>query len=273
MTRKLKVKIDKNKKKNIDDLYEFYLYSLDGTTKRKLDKETLGKIYKGIEHYNDRKFRYLAFDSLVVAISKIETYLEEDVAFSKKIGFENFLKLSQQLAKDVTYDFNLDVLSRGVLEAMSINFFRCIRNKEVTFKCATADLIENYPYKLLDVKEFTKNITSKDKELDIEFLDTEDLVLVTLKNKENDSYKYLELRKIDYVFMEEVTKLLKIMNLLLNTIIDTQEKEIAFIERYKVCIDNLQHIIDYLYFKEILSVTYEIIPNHILECFKIKIVA
>lgn len=138
------------------------------------------------------------------------------MTFSKKIGFENFLKLSQQLAKDVAYDFNLDVLSRRVLEAMSINFFRCIRNKEVTFKCVTADLIENHPY------------------------------------------KYLELRKIDYVFMEEVTKLLKIMNLLLSTIIDTQEKEIAFIERYKVCIDNLQHIMDYLYFKEILSVTYEI---------------
>ena len=46
MARKLKVKIDKNKKKNIDDLYEFYLNYLDGTTRRKLDKDVLIKIYK-----------------------------------------------------------------------------------------------------------------------------------------------------------------------------------------------------------------------------------
>lgn len=72
MARKLKVKVDKNKKKNMDDLYEFYLNSLDSSARRKLDKEALGKIYKAIEHYSDRKFRYLAFDSLVVSITKIE---------------------------------------------------------------------------------------------------------------------------------------------------------------------------------------------------------
>ncbi|MEG0237868.1 hypothetical protein, partial [Cetobacterium sp.] len=126
MARKLKAKIDKNKKKNIDDLYEFYLNSLDGTARRKLDKDVLIKIYKGIEHYNGRKFRYLAFDSLVVSIAKIEDYLKEDVAFNKEIGFESFLELAHQLAKDVAYDFNMDVLSRGVLEAMSINFFRWV---------------------------------------------------------------------------------------------------------------------------------------------------
>ena len=123
MARKLKVKIDKNNKKNIDDLYEFYLNYLDGTTRRKLDKNILIKIYKGIEHYNSRKFRYLAFDLLVVSIAKIEDYLKENVVFSKEIDFEKYLGLSEQLAKDIAYDFNTDVLSRGVLEAMSINFF------------------------------------------------------------------------------------------------------------------------------------------------------
>ncbi|MCQ9628569.1 hypothetical protein HS141_16895, partial [Cetobacterium somerae] len=47
----------------------------------KLNKEILTNIYKGIEHYYARKFRYLAFDSLVVSIAKIEEYLQEDVAF------------------------------------------------------------------------------------------------------------------------------------------------------------------------------------------------
>ncbi|MEG1087543.1 MAG: hypothetical protein RSD79_05710 [Cetobacterium sp.] len=272
MTRKLKVKIDKNKKKNIDDLYEFYLNYLDGTARRKLDKDILIKIYKGIEHYSDRKFRYLAFDSLVVSIAKIEEYLKEDVAFSNDIGFETYLQLSERLAKDIAHDFNMEVLNRGVLEAMSINFFRWIMSKEVTVEYITTDLTEDYPYKLIDVKEFTKDIACKSKDLDIEFLDTEEMVLVILENKGNNSYKYLELRKIDYDFMEETTKVLKIMNLLLRTI-DVKEEEIAFIERYKDCIYTLQRIMDYLYFKEILQVAYDKIPNDILNSLNTKNVA
>lgn len=272
MARKLKVKVDKNKKKNIDDLYEFYLNSLDSTSRRKLDKETLSKIYKGIEHYNDRKFRYLAFDSLVVSIAKIEEYLKEDVAFSNNIGFETYLQLSERLAKDIAYDFNMEVLNRGVLEAMSINFFKWFMNKEVTVEYITTDLTEDYPYKLIDVKEFTKDIACKSKDLDIEFLDKEEMVLVTLKNKDDNSYKYLELRKMDYNFMEEIAKVLKIMNLLLRTI-EINEEEIAFAGRYKECIYNLQRITDYLYFKHILQISYDEVPNYILECIKIKNVA
>lgn len=272
MARKLKVKVDKNKKKSIDDLYEFYLNSLDSVARRKLDKETLGRIYKGIEHYYDRKFRYLAFDSLVVSIAKIEEYLKEDVAFSKDIGFETYLQLSERLAKDIAYDFNMEVLNRGILEAMSINFFRWVMSKEVTVEYITTDLTKDYPYKLIDVKEFTKDITCKSKDLDIEFLDTEEMVLVTLENKGNNSYKYLELRKIDYDFMEEIAKVLKIMNLLLRTI-DVKEEEITFIERYKECIYNLQRITDYLYFKEILQVAYDKIPNDILKYLNTKNVA
>ena len=68
MARKLKVKIDKNKKKNIDDLYEFYLNYLDGITRRKLDKDVLIKIYKGIEHYNGAtRFVMKSYDMLKVA--------------------------------------------------------------------------------------------------------------------------------------------------------------------------------------------------------------
>lgn len=272
MARKLKVKVDKNKKKIIDDLYEFYLNSLDSVARRKLDKEALGKIYKSIEHYNDRKFRYLAFDSLVVSIAKIEEYLKEDVAFTKEVGFQKYLELSERLAKDIAYDFNMEVLNRGVLEAMSINFFRWVMSKEVTVEYITTDLTEDYPYKLSDVKEFTKEVICKGKEVEIELLDKEEMVLVTLENKDNSSYKYLEIRKMDYNFMEEIAKVLKIMNLLLRTI-EINEEEIAFVERYKECIYNLQRITDYLYFKQILQVSYDKIPNYILECIKIKNVA
>lgn len=272
MARKLKVKVDKNKKKNMDDLYEFYLNSLDSSVRRKLDKEALGKIYKAIEHYSDRKFRYLAFDSLVVSISKIEEYLKKDVAFTKEIGFEKYLELSEQLAKNIGYDFNMDVLNRGVLEAMSINFFRWVINKEVKVEYITTDLTEDYPYKLSDVKEFTKEVVCKGKELDIEFLDEEEMVLVTLENKENSSYKYLELRKLDYDFMEDIAKILKIMNLLLRSV-EVEEEEIVFTERYKECIYNLQRITDYLYFKQILQLSHGKIPNYIAKCLKIKNVA
>lgn len=272
MTRKLKAKIDKNKKKIIDNLYEFYLNTLDRIVRRKLDKKTLENIYKAIEHYNDRKFRYLAFDSLVVSIAKIEEYLKENVAFTKEVGFEKYLELSEQLAKDIAYDFNMEVLNRGILEAMSINFFRWVMSKEVTVEYITTDLTEDYLYKLSDVKEFTKEVICKGKEIEIEFLDKEEIVLVTLENKNNNSYKYLELRKMDYNFMEEIAKVLKIMNLLLITI-EINEEEIAFVNRYKECIYNLQRITDYLYFKQILQVSYEEVPNYILECIKIKNVA
>ncbi len=264
MARKLKVKIDKNKKKSIDDLYEFYLNSLDSVARRKLDKEILGRIYKGIEHYYDRKFRYLAFDSLVVSIAKIEEYLKEDVGFSNDIGFETYLELSERLAKDIAHDFNMEVLNRGVLEAMSINFFRWVMSKEVTVEYITT--------KLIDVKEFIKDIACKSKDLDIEFLDKEEMVLVTLKNKDDNSYKYLEIRKIDYNFMEEIAKVLKIKNLLLRTI-DVKEEDITFIERYKECIYNLQRITDYLNFKEVLQLSYNEIPNDILKYLNTKSVA
>ena len=86
---------------------------------------------------------------------------------------------------------------------MSINFFRWVMSKEVTVEYITTDLTEDYPYKLSDVKEFTKEVICKGKEVEVEFLDKEEMVLVTLENKDNNSYKYLELRKMDYNFMEE----------------------------------------------------------------------
>lgn len=272
MARKLKVKVDKNKKKNIDDLYTFYLNSLDDATRRKLDKEMLSKIYKGVEHYNSRKFRYLAFDSLVVSITKLEEYLKEDVAFHKEVGFERYLELSEKLAKEMAYDFNHEVLNKNILEIMSANFFRWVIQKEIEVEYVTTDLTEDYPYKVEDTKNFIKEIIVKSQELDIEFIDNEEMVLVTLKNKEDSSLKYLEIRKVDYDFLQSIAKVLKVMNLILKTI-DVMEAEVTFVDKYKECIYNLQRITDYIYFKEILSISYDSIPNSALKCLKSKNVA
>lgn len=152
---------------------------------------------------------------------------------------------------------------------MSINFFSKTIKKEGLVDYITTDLTKNYPYKLLDVKEFKKMVTSKSKELDMDFLDEEDTVLVILQNKENNLQKYLELRKIDYSFMEEIAKLLKTMNLLIK-FIGITEKEIHFTERYRGCIYSLQRITDYIYFKQILQLSYDKIPTNVLESLNIK---
>ncbi|MGL5592820.1 MAG: hypothetical protein ACRDDH_02650 [Cetobacterium sp.] len=269
MARKLKVKVDKNKKKNIDDLYAFYLNSLDDSTRRKLDKEMLSKIYKGIEHYNVRKFRYLAFDSLVVSITKLEEYLKEDVAFHKEVGVEKYLELSEKLAKEMAYDFNHEVLNKNILEVMSISFFKWVIQNERDVESIITDLTKDYLYKIEDSKIFIKEIIVKSREIDIEFIDNEELILVTLKNIEDSSLKYLEIRKVDYDFLQSIAKVLKVMNLILETI-DIKEVDMEFMDKYKECIWNLKRITDYIYFKEILSVSYDSIPNSILKCFKKK---
>lgn len=72
--------------------------------------------------------------------------------------------------------------------------------------------------------------------------------------------------------MEDIVKILKIMNLLLKAV-EVEEEEIVFIERYKECIYNLQRITDYVYFKQILQLSYDKIPSYIIKCLKIKNVA
>ena len=98
------------------------------------------------------------------------------------------------------------------------------------------------------------------------------MVLVTLKNKDESSLKYLEIRKVDYDFLQSIAKVLKVMNLILKTI-DVMEEEATFVDKYKECIYNLQRITDYIYFKEILSISYDSIPNSVLKYLKSKNVA
>lgn len=267
MARKLKVRVNKTKKKNIDDLYTFYLNSLDDSIRRKLDKEMLSKIYKEIEHYNTKKFRYLAFDSLVISITKLEEYLKEDVAFHKEVGFEKYLELSEKLAKEMADNFNNNILNENILEIMSTNFFRWVIQNEIELEYITTDLTKNYPYKVENIKNFIKEVTVKNQEIGIEFIDNEKITLVTLKNKEDNSLKYLEIRKLDYDFLQNIAKVLKVMNLILQTI-DVIEEEVIFVDKYKECIYNLQRIADYIYFKEIFSISYNSIPSYALKFFK-----
>ncbi|MGL4865029.1 MAG: hypothetical protein ACRC3I_05210 [Cetobacterium sp.] len=59
------------------------------------------------------------------------------------------------------------------------------------------------------------------------------------------------------------------MNLVLKTI-DVFEEEIGFVDKY-VCICSFQSVTDYIYFRDILTVSYDLIPNSILKYFKNKI--
>ena len=258
MARKLKTKVDKNKKRDVDNLYNFYLNSLDEITRRKMGKEVLGKIYKGIEHYSQREFRYLAFDSLVISINRVKDYLKEDVAFSKDIGFEKYLELSEKLIKKIAYDFYDEVLNKNILKFMSVNFFLCTSKKNIVIEYMVTDLTETHPYVLDSCKKFTKNIEV----LDSKNMVIEEMVLITLKHRKDNSIKYIEVRKVDYEFLQDMSKVLRFMNLVLKTIEITDDGK-EFLESYKECIYTLQRITDYIYFKEIFSMSCFEIPKGI----------
>lgn len=258
MARKLKTKVDKNKKRDVDNLYNFYLNSLDEITRRKMGKEVLGKIYKGIEHYSQREFRYLAFDSLVVSSNRIKDYLKEDVGFSKEIGFEKYIELSEKLIKEIAYDFYDEVLNKNILKVMSVNFFLCTSKKDIVVEYMVTDLTETHPYVLDSCKKFTKDIEV----LGSKNMVTEEMVFITLKHKKDNSTKYIEVRKVDYDFLQDMSKVLRFMNLVLKTI-EIAEDEKEFLESYKECIYTLQRITDYIYFKEIFSMSCFEIPKGI----------
>lgn len=262
MARKLKIKVDKDKKKNVDILYTYYINSLDSITRRKLNKDMLNKIYKEIEHYNQYKFRYLAFDSLVVSINKIDKYLKKNVAFHKNIGFEKYLKISEELIKEITNKFNNKILDKNILEIMSANFFSLAIQKQMNIDIITTDLSKDYQYKIENFQIFTKDIVVRGEKIDDEYLEKEEMVLLTLRNKEKHSFIYLEIRKIDYDFLQSTAKLLRIMNLILKTA-NVIEDEIKFLNKYYDCIYQLQYIVDYIYFKEILSVYLTEIPKYL----------
>lgn len=264
MARKLKIKIDKNEKKYIDELFNFYLNSLDNLTKKQLNAKMLNKIYKEIEVHSKKKFKYLAFDSLIVSISKLDEYLKEDVAFHEEVGFEKYLKLSMELIKEMTYDFKAEVFNKDILDIMSVNFFEWAIKKETKVQCLATDLSENHLYEVVNLKYFIKKFLNK-KQND-KVLSKEKMMLVTLKNNENNHFKYFEIRKIDYLFLQKINTILKAMNLILN--IGILETESKFVEKYRECIYTLQRVVDYIYFKEILTMSYEIIPDYIVNALK-----
>lgn len=126
----------------------------------------------------------------------------------------------------------------------------------------TTDLSKDYQYKIENFQIFTKDIVVRGEKIDDEYLEKEEMVLLTLRNKEKHSFIYLEIRKIDYDFLQSTAKLLRIMNLILKTA-NVIEDEIKFLNKYYDCIYQLQYIIDYIYFKEILSVYLTKIPKYL----------
>lgn len=46
----------------------------------------------------------------------------------------------------------------------------------------------------------------------------EEMVFITLKHKKDNSTKYIEVRKVDYDFLQDMSKVLRFMNLVLKTI-------------------------------------------------------
>ncbi|WP_438505950.1 hypothetical protein [Cetobacterium sp.] len=141
---------------------------------------------------------------------------------------------------------------------MSVNFFLCTSKKDIVVEYMVTDLTETHPYFLDSCKKFTKNIEV----LGSKNMVIEEMVFITLKHRKDNSIKYIEVRKVDYDFLQDMSKVLRFMNLVLKTI-EITEDEKEFLESYKECIYALQRITDYIYFKEVFSMSCFEIPKGI----------
>lgn len=252
MTRKIKT--NKNEKKIVNNLYEFYLNSLDKSFIQSLTKEKLNMIYKEIELYNKNKFRYLAFDSIILSIAKIEEYLNDNTAFNENIGFKAYLDLATTFVEEVSFNFNSTVLTQNILEILSNNLFSWIIENKLNKNHISLNLMNHNIYTIKSYEIYLKE-TSFFKEK---------MVLLTLKNKKNESIEYTEIREIDFKFLQNISKVLNIMNIIAkNNFIPKKDK--IFLEKYQLCINSLEKIINYIYSKEVLSIIYKEIPKDILK--------
>ncbi|MGL5624884.1 MAG: hypothetical protein ACRDDG_21100, partial [Cetobacterium sp.] len=97
---------------------------------------------------------------------------------------------------------------------MSVNFFLCTSKKDIVVEYMVTDLTETHPYFLDSCKKFTKNIEV----LGSKNMVIEEMVFITLKHRKDNSIKYIEVRKVDYDFLQDMSKVLRFMNLVLKTI-------------------------------------------------------
>lgn len=199
---------------------------------RKLDKKKLIEINKEMENYNNKKYLYLAFNTLVISIAELDEYIVGSSIETQRImGIEKYFKISEELIENLSKILSTQILSGNILEKESANFFKWVIQKVDNIDCVTTDLSEDSPYKIEGYKELDKKL------------------LIVYKNKKDTTLKYLEIKRKDYDFLQNITKILKIMNIILKGI-DLMENYNLFSRKYVECIYMLQRIIDYKYFKE-----------------------
>lgn len=268
MARKIKQKINKNEKKVNDSLYDYYINNINEKCRRNLSKDDIKKIYNGLIHFTERRFRYLSYGFMEMSCNMIIDYLNEDVAFKDESYFTEYISLAKELSGKISYDFDNIVLTKDILNVMANKFVLWAHSQSCN-NFITTDLTQENIFSLGKIVKYNKEIIcytnmkecllyhskSKKKKRKPFVLTTEKfiekMVMTELINDETEEKKYIYTRNIDYTFMEKLSLTIKNMNLLLKTL-EVNKEEVEFIERFKDVIYKLQRISDYLYFEQIL---------------------
>lgn len=271
MARKIKQKINKNEKKVNDSLYDYYINNINEKCRRNLSKDDIKKIYNGLIHFTERRFRYLSYGFMEMSCNMIIDYLNEDVAFKDESYFTEYISLAKELSGKISYDFDNIVLTKDILNVMANKFVLWAHSQSCN-NFITTDLTQENIFSLGKIVKYNKEIIcytnmkecllyhskSKKKKRKPFILTTEKfiekMVMTELINDETEEKKYIYTRNIDYTFMEKLSLTIKNMNLLLKTL-EVNKEEVEFIERFKDVIYKLQRISDYLYFEQILPTT------------------
>lgn len=271
MARKIKQKINKNEKKVNDSLYDYYINNINEKCRRNLSKDDIKKIYNGLIHFTERRFRYLSYGFMEMSCNMIIDYLNEDVAFKDESYFTEYISLAKELSGKISYDFDNIVLTKDILNVMANKFVLWAHSQSCN-NFITTDLTQENIFSLGKIVKYNKEIIcytnmkecllyhskSKKKKRKPFVLTTEKfiekMVMTELINDETEEKKYIYTRNIDYTFMEKLSLTIKNMNLLLKTL-EVNKEEVEFIERFKDVIYKLQRISDYLYFEQILPTT------------------
>lgn len=268
MARKIKQKINKNEKKVNDSLYDYYINNLNEKCRRNLSKDDIKKIYNGLIHFTERRFRYLSYGFMEMSCNMIIDYLNEDVAFKDESYFTEYISLAKELSGKISYDFDNIVLTKDILNVMANKFVLWAHSQSCN-NFITTDLTQENIFSLGKIVKYNKEIIcytnmkecllyhskSKKKKRKPFILTTEKfiekMVMTELINDETKEKIYIYTRNIDYTFMEKLSLTIKNMNLLLKTL-EVNKEEVEFIELFKEVIYKLQRISDYLYFEQIL---------------------
>ena len=157
MARKIKQKINKEEKRINDNLYDYYINNIQEKYKRNLTKEDIKRIYAGLTHFTERRFRYLSYGFMEMACNMIINYLNEDVAFKDKSYFTEYIDAAKELSKKISYDFDNIVLNRDILNVMA-NKFVSWTNSQSCNNFITTDLTQENIFSLGKVVRYNKEV-------------------------------------------------------------------------------------------------------------------